>query len=156
MGKHRPQSVQAQTDHLSQGTAAERAERRAAGQEDLAVGRTWAHFLEVAEDGFADGSRQRVGPDVLRLAARHGEQFVLPVEVLQPQAADLPGSEPVDGQEHQQGTVADVRRPVSIGRRDQPPDVVPRRAGWKGLVSKDTRRLDRGGQAGAAPPWDSA
>src|SRR5205823_6562231 len=43
------------------------------------------------------------------------------------------------------------RRPVPLGRREQPTDVVPRGAGRQRVVGEDAGPLDRLGQAPAAP-----
>ena len=52
---------------------------------------------------------------------------MLPVEILQPQAAHLPSPEAVDGQEHQYWSRTDIMRLVAFGHGKQPPHIVPRR-----------------------------
>src|SRR5262249_26869611 len=95
----------------------------------FALGRWWPYLSEVTEDGITDGPYQGVRARPLGLGRGDGEQFTLPVEVIEPKAVDLPCSKAIDGQEHENGAVADIDGSITLRHREQAPHLVP---GWSG------------------------
>ena len=68
-----------------------------------------------------------MGPS--RLGTAYTERFVLPVQIVQSQAANFTGSQAVDNEQHQDGAVALVGRPVAFGGGKKALDVYPGKPG---------------------------
>src|SRR5258708_7486016 len=90
------QRTQATANKSCQTTASQGPQRSPESQEDLAMGRARPHLSEVVQHGVADGLAEGISSDLPGLGASDEELLPLPVEVLQVEAHDFPGSEAVD------------------------------------------------------------
>lgn len=98
MAQRQAESVQACPDHLSDGRTTQGPKRCSHRQEDFSPRDARSHLLEVSKNDGAHGAAQRIDLLVPGLGARHGEQLVLSVQILEAQATDLPTTQPVDRQ----------------------------------------------------------
>ena len=55
----------------------------------------------------------------------NAQDLPLPIEVLQAQGRDFPGTKAIHRQQHQQGAIADVSGSIPFGSREQPLHVIP-------------------------------
>ena len=85
------------------------------------------------------------------LRAADAEDLVLPVQIVQSQAADFPGSQPVSDEQHQDRPVTLVDRTISLNRSQQAQDILASQALGHGLVCHEPGRHDSRCQPRRAP-----
>ena len=90
-----------------------------------------------------------MGPTWLRAA--DAEHPVLPVQIVQSQAADFPGPQPVSDKQHEDRAVALVDRAIPPNRSQQAQDVLALYALRHGLVRHEPGRHDPRGQPRPTP-----
>ena len=56
---------------------------------------------------------------------RHPQRLLRPVQIIEPQAGDLPGAQAIGDQHHQDGAVAQFTPPLALGGGEQTQDLVP-------------------------------
>ena len=77
--------------------------------------------------------------------------IVLPVNVVKPQSHDFTGPQAIDGQQHQNGSVADVVRAMTPSLFNQSLHNIPGRTTGDLFLRVDPGEQDAFGQAGTAP-----
>ena len=90
-----------------------------------------------------------MGPTGLRAA--DPEHPVLPVQIVQLQAADFPGSQPVSDEQHQDRPVTLVDRTIALHRSQQAQDLLSSQALRHGLVCHEPGRHDSRCKSRRAP-----
>jgi hypothetical protein len=72
--------------------------------------------LQVVDDGLADDGRQRISGGVIGLALTYMQSIALPVDVIERERRDLPGTQPICDHEQQHSVVApsDDRAPLDL------------------------------------------
>ena len=85
------------------------------------------------------------------LRAADPEHLILPVEIVQLQARNLAGSQPVRDEQQQDRSVSLVDGPVALDGGQQAQDILPLQPLRHGLVPHEPRRHDPAGQARRAP-----
>ena len=73
-----------------------------------------ANFPYVAQNGIADVRREQADMGPARLRAANPNDLVLPVQIVQSQADDFPGPQPVSNKEHEDRAVALVDRAIPL------------------------------------------
>ena len=99
--------------------------RREVPEEQVPVGGLRPALLQVVEDRLAYDWRQRIDRHVVGLAFAHVQPLALPVEVIEGQAGDLAGAQPVCDEQQQDGVVPPADRRAAIDRLEHAPDLVP-------------------------------
>ena len=74
-----------------------------------------------------------------RLGTADPEHLILPVQIVQPQAADFSCPQAVSDEQHQDCPVALVDRPVALRRAKQAQDILPLQPLRHGFVRPETR-----------------
>ena len=90
-----------------------------------------------------------MGPSWLRAA--NANDLVLPVQIVEPQAGDFPGPQPVGDKQHEDRAVALVDRTIPLNRSQQAQDILAPQALRHGLVRHEPRRHDPRSQPRPAP-----
>src|SRR5580692_4340347 len=90
-----------------------------------------------------------MGSSWLRTA--NANDLVLPVQIVEPQADDFPGPQPVSDKQHEDRAVALVDRAITLNRGQQAQDIVAPQALRHGLVRHEPKRHDPRSQPGSAP-----
>src|ERR1700730_718423 len=85
------------------------------------------------------------------LRAANANDLVLPVQIVEPQADDFPGPQPVGDKQHEDRTVALVDRPILLNGSQQAQDILAPQTLRHGLVRHEPRRHDPRSQPGSAP-----
>src|SRR5947207_3028920 len=109
------QRVEAVTDDSSEPIGGQGTERCYHSKEYLLPIGLGPYLTQVAEDGVADRTAQRVGAWPLGFAVRNGQNLTLPIEVLQTQCRDFTGSKAVHSQQHQQSVITNINGLPSFG-----------------------------------------
>jgi len=129
----------------------ERTEGGSEGEEHLPAPTTRARLSEVAHDGAAHFMAQGVELGAVLLGAHNRHALLDPIDILEPQPGDLTAAQTIDGEEQQDGAIADVTRLLAVGRRNQLLEVFPGRTGWQCFVAKQAGTFDRRCDCGPAP-----
>lgn len=137
------QVLQPTASHVIEPAGRERADGCPEGEEDLAEPTARTHLVEVAHDGAAHFMGQRVALGAMLFGAGNRDDRVGPVDVFEPKPSHFAAAQCVNGEEQQDGAIADVPRLLTIGRRNQLPDVFPGRAARSGFVAKQAGTFDR-------------
>ena len=87
-----------------------------------------------------------------RLGAAYPQRLLFPVQIIEPQAGDLAGTQPVGDQHHQDGTVAKVGLPVALGGCEQAEHLAPVESLRECLAGMEPHRHDPVSQ----PRWTPA
>src|SRR6516225_4835600 len=123
----RVQRQRAFCDDRPERTLSQRLEGRLNRQKDFSIRRPRARFLEIADDGLADGGGEGIRFSLSPLGARDEEQALFPIQILQFQGSHFARAQGVDGQEEQNGTISNILGPGSLGGGYQVLYIVP---GW--------------------------
>ena len=94
-------------------------------EEHLLVGASLPDFPEVAKDGVADDWDERVSLGPSSLGTRDAYLVVLPVDIFQPKRRDFVGPQSINGEEHENCSVADIDGVVHLEAIKQSADLVP-------------------------------
>src|SRR5215471_15650474 len=108
MGRLNPHSLQAFAGQPMQCTAGQGSKRWGEREKECTMGTGRPDDLEVADDRGAYGRYQRIRGGVSRFGAWRPDQVLVPIEMVEPQLGDLPSAPPIEGEEHEDRTVADV------------------------------------------------
>ena len=146
-----PEAVEAAADNVPDRAPGHRSNRGIERQEQRSVRASGTNFANVAKDGLADAARKRIVMRAPRLRAAHPQRLLRPVQIIEPQAGDLPGTQPIGDQHHQDGAVAPVDRPVALGGSEQAQDLAPGQPLRDCLTAMEPRRHDPVCHPGRAP-----
>ena len=94
-------------------------------KEHLLIGASLPDLPEVAKDGVADDWDERVSLGPSSLGTRDAYLVVLPVDIFQPKRRDFVGPQSVNGEEHENCSVADIDGVVHLEAIKQSADLVP-------------------------------
>ncbi len=86
-----------------------------------------------------------------QLGPRKDDDLPLPINIVKFQPGHFSGSDAINGDQHQDGAIADCRRLIARNSINGFAHIVPCRCGRQRLVLKHTRGHDRSCNAGAAP-----
>ena len=115
------------------------------------AGRGGADLDKVSNDGLSNRLGERIEISSPGLGTVHAQRFVFPVQVVELQAANLPGTQAVDDQEHQDGPVALLHRTVAVGGSEKALDIGPAQRRAHFLVGIDSLGQDSLSDARCAP-----
>jgi hypothetical protein len=118
----------------------------------MGTGRT--DDLEVADDRGAYGRYQRIRDGVSRFGAWRPDQVLVPIEMVELQLGDFPSTPAIEGEEHEDRTVADVPWLIGIEGAQEVVHLLPGGPCRESGLRKDTRSLDGLRDSGPAPTLD--
>ena len=114
-------------DDRPEGTSSKGLDGRLNRQKDFAIRRARARFLEIADDGLADGGGEGIRFSLSPFSARDEKQALFPIQIFQFQCSHFAGAQGVNGKEKQNGAIPNILRPGSLGGGDKALHIAP---GW--------------------------
>jgi hypothetical protein len=118
-----PESVSYESGHRSGG---QRTVRREESEKDLRMIRLGAHGIDVACDGFSYRLQKRIHLRLSSLQSEYTDDTPAPVDLVEAQRSHLATAHAINGKEHQDRAITDVRGRISSGMGQKSVDIRPR------------------------------